>query len=92
VFVAIAVTCLGYGFYLVYRNPRACAEGSYCASPSSNRVAKIGLWTAIVLIIVAAGFPRVPPCFCERRRHSMRHHLFAAAIVVTAILFSLPVQ
>ncbi len=64
VFVVIAAACLGYGFYLVYRKPKvACAEGSYCASPSSNRVAKIGLWTATVLVIIAIGFPRIAAVF-----------------------------
>ena len=60
VFAAIAAACLGYGFYLVYRRPRvACAEGSYCASPSSSRLAKIGLWTALVLVVIAVGFPQI---------------------------------
>ena len=64
VFAAIAAACLGYGFYLVYRKPKvACAEGSYCARPSSNRLAKIGLWTATVLVIVAVGFPRLAVLF-----------------------------
>jgi mercuric ion transport protein len=63
-FAVIAVACLGYGFYLVYRKPKAaCAEGSYCASPSSNLVAKIGLWTATVLVIIAVGFPRIAALF-----------------------------
>ena len=59
VFITIALACLGYGFYLVYRRPKAaeCAEGSYCARPSSHRNAKIGLWVATVLIIIAVGFP-----------------------------------
>src|SRR5215813_819016 len=60
IFAAIAIACLGSGFYLVYRKPTtACAEGSYCASRPSNRVAKIGLWTATVLVVVAIGFPRI---------------------------------
>ena len=59
VFITIALACLGYGFYLVYRRPKAaeCAEGSYCARPSSHRNAKMGLWIATILIIVAVGFP-----------------------------------
>lgn len=59
VFVTIALACLGYGFYLVYRKPKAaeCVEGSCCARPSSHRNAKIGLWIATVLIVVAVGFP-----------------------------------
>jgi len=64
IFAAVAVACLGSGFYLVYRRPTtACAEGSYCGSPSSNGVAKIGLWTAAVLVIVAIGFPRIAVLF-----------------------------
>ena len=64
VFAVIATACLGYGFYLVYHKPKvACAEGSYCASPYSNRVAKVGLWTATVLVIVAVGFPRFATLF-----------------------------
>jgi mercuric ion transport protein len=64
IFAAIAVACLGSGFYLVYRRPKtACAAGSYCASPSSNRLAKIGLWAAAVLVILAVGFPRIAILF-----------------------------
>lgn len=63
-FATIAVACLGYGFYLVYRKPKAdCAEGSYCASPASNHLAKIGLWTATALVIIAVGFPRIAVLF-----------------------------
>lgn len=64
VFAAIAVACLGYGFFLVYRKQKtACAEGTYCANPSSDRVAKIGLWTATLLVIIAVGFPRIAALF-----------------------------
>jgi len=64
IFASVTFGCLGYGFYVVYRRPRAtCAEGTYCAAPNSGRVARIGLWTATVLIIVALGFPKVAPLF-----------------------------
>lgn len=64
IFAAITFGILGYGFYLVYRKPKvACAEGSYCAKPSSNRIAKIGLWTATLLVIVALGVPKLAPLF-----------------------------
>ena len=60
VFAAIAFGCLGYGFYLVYRKQKVvCAEGSYCAKPTSNRIAKVGLWTAAVLVVIALGFPKI---------------------------------
>lgn len=64
IFAAITVGFLAYGFYLVYRKPKvACAEGSYCAKPGSGRTAKIGLWTATVLVAIALGFPRLAPLF-----------------------------
>jgi mercuric ion transport protein len=63
-FAAVGVGCLGCGFYLVYRKQEAlCADSSYCASPHSNRIAKIGLWTATVLIVIAVGFPHVVALF-----------------------------
>ena len=64
IFAAVTFGLLGYGFYLVYRKPKvACADGSYCAKPSSGRTAKIGLWTATVLVIIALGFPKLAPLF-----------------------------
>ena len=64
VFAVVSVGFIGYGFYRVYwKSRQACAEGSYCARPSSSRVTKIGLWTAVVLVIIALGFPRLAPHF-----------------------------
>ncbi|GAC1563963.1 MAG: hypothetical protein NVS2B5_29750 [Beijerinckiaceae bacterium] len=64
IFAAITFGFLGYGFYLIYRKPKsACAEDSYCAKPNSGRTAKIGLWVATVLVIVALGFPKLAPLF-----------------------------
>jgi mercuric ion transport protein len=64
IFAAITLGFLGYGFYLVYRKPKvACAEGSYCAKPGSGRIARIGLWTATVLVIIGLGFPKLAPLF-----------------------------
>jgi mercuric ion transport protein len=61
-FAASAFVFLGYGFYLVYRKPPvACSDGSYCAEPGSKRIAKIGLWSATVLVIFALGFPKLAP-------------------------------
>lgn len=64
IFATVTVGFLVAGFYLVYRKPKvACAEDSYCAKPSSSRTAKIGLWTATVLVIIALGFPKLAPLF-----------------------------
>jgi len=57
IFAGVTLAFLGVGFFMVYRRPKvACADGSYCARPSSHRVAEIGLWTAAVLVLVAMTF------------------------------------
>jgi len=61
-FVAVAVTFLTFGFWRIYRQPKAaCAPGSSCARPGSSRIAKIGLWTAAVLVLAAVTFPYTAP-------------------------------
>lgn len=67
VFVGIALACLGGGYYAIYRKPKAadCVDGSYCARPSSDLNAKIGLWLATVLIVVAVGFPYFAVLFLD---------------------------
>jgi mercuric ion transport protein len=67
VFVAATLAVLALGFYLVYRKPKLaiCADRSYCARPASNRIAKIGLWTATVLVLLAMTFSYWLPLFVE---------------------------
>lgn len=63
-FVAVALVCLGGGVVLLLRKSQAaCAEGSYCGRPASDRIARIGLWTAALLVVVAVVFPRLAPLF-----------------------------
>nr|WP_242596770.1 mercuric transporter MerT family protein [Pseudomonas sp. K-62] len=63
-FVTGALAFLAVGFWRVYRQPQvACAPGSACARPGSSRAAKIGLWTAAVLVLVAVTFPYTAPLF-----------------------------
>lgn len=58
IFAAVALGFIGYGTYLVYWKPKAaCVDGSYCAQPASSRMAKIGLWSAGALVVIAIGFP-----------------------------------
>lgn len=66
-FVGIAIACLGFGFYTVYRKPKAagCAEGAHCARPSASRNARMGLWFATFLIVVAVGFPYIARLFLD---------------------------
>ena len=59
VFIAITLACLVAGFFAVYRKPKAaaCADGSYCARPASDRIAKVALWSAAALVVAALAFP-----------------------------------
>jgi mercuric ion transport protein len=58
IFVAVALAFLATGFVLVYRPATvACGDGSACATPRSGRLAKLGLWAASVLVVVALVFP-----------------------------------
>ncbi len=65
-FAALAAALIGGGFWLVYRRPAAvCADGSYCARPTSERVAKAGLWAATFIFGVALAFPHLAPFFVQ---------------------------
>jgi len=59
VFAAISLGFIGMGAWRVYRKPKAACADGYCADPRSDRIAKIGLWTAGVLVVVAVAFPYV---------------------------------
>jgi len=64
IFVAVTLVFLGAGFWQVYIKPRkACAVGSYCASPTSDRVVKTSLWVATVLVVVALTIDFWAPLF-----------------------------
>jgi mercuric ion transport protein len=56
---AVFVAC---GYWLVYRSSKlACADGEACARSLPNRIVKIVLVTATVLVIAAFGFDYVAP-------------------------------
>lgn len=62
VFIALALACVGGGFVLARRKAQAaCAEGSTCARPASDRIVRFGLWTAVLLVAVALVVPRLAP-------------------------------
>ena len=57
IFAAVSLGFIGLGAWKMHRRTKfACADG-YCATPRSDRIARIGLWTAGVLVVVAVGFP-----------------------------------
>lgn len=67
IFFVITAAFLAGGFYKVYRKPKAdaCAPGTYCAAPISDRINKTALWSATMLVIAALAFPYVAPMLLE---------------------------
>ncbi len=62
VFVVVTLGFLAAGFWMVYGKPKAaCAEGASCARPPSDRLVKVALWSATVLVGAALAFPYVAP-------------------------------
>ena len=65
-FIAATIACLGYGYWLVYRSPKvACAEGEACARPMPNRLVKLGLILATVLVVAAIAFNFLAPLLLD---------------------------
>lgn len=63
-FIAATLAFLGAGFWYVYWKPKkACEVGSYCASPTSDRVIKIALWFATALVGLALSINFILPHF-----------------------------
>jgi mercuric ion transport protein len=61
IFFAATAGCLGVGYYLVYRQPKAvCADGS-CTRPLSKRGVKAALWAATMLVLAAVAFDYLAP-------------------------------
>ncbi|HEY5568891.1 MAG TPA: mercuric transporter MerT family protein [Gammaproteobacteria bacterium] len=61
-FLLVTLGFLAAGFWTVYRKPKAaCVEGSYCASPTSERVLKVALWVAALLALAAVGVNVLAP-------------------------------
>ena len=63
-FAAVTMLFLGIGFWQVYWKPKQdCEEGSYCASPKSDRVVKIALWSATLLVALTLTIDYWAPLF-----------------------------
>jgi mercuric ion transport protein len=57
IFAGVSLAFIGYGGWRLRRKRDiACADG-YCATSRSDRIAKIGLWTAATLVVIAVAFP-----------------------------------
>ncbi len=63
-FAAVTFVFLGLGYWQVYRKRDvACEEGSYCATPASDRIAKGALWIATILVLLALTIDVWAPLF-----------------------------
>lgn len=61
-FIATTLAFIGAGYWLVYRSSkRLCAEGEACARPLPNRLVKVALIAAFVIVISAWAFDYVAP-------------------------------
>ncbi len=61
-FIGFAALSIGYGFWQIYRRPRAaCAEGDACTQPLPKRLVKTALWSATVLVLAAIIYPFAIP-------------------------------
>ena len=57
IFAAAALGFIGLGAWRLRRKAQiACADG-YCGTKRADRIARIGLWTAGVLVVIAVAFP-----------------------------------
>ena len=64
VFATVTFVFLGFGYWQVYRKREvACEEGSYCATPASDRIAKGALWSATILVLLALTIDFWAPLF-----------------------------
>jgi mercuric ion transport protein len=62
--IAATMVFLGYGYWLVHRSARlACDDGEACARPLPNRIVKVGLVLATILVVAALGFNFIASLF-----------------------------
>ncbi len=61
IFTVITFGFLGYGYYLVYWKPKAdCVDGDTCAKPISQRIVKVALIAATLLVLAATVVQYIP--------------------------------
>lgn len=66
-FLTVAIAAIVYGFWKVYRKPKAedCKPGTFCAMPASDRINKIMLWIAVIVIVLVLIYPYIAPAILE---------------------------
>ncbi len=88
-FMGFTVLALGYAFYRVYRRPKAdehCEPGSYCASPRSGKINKIGLWVVTILAVGLLATPWLLGLGAAKDGRAEAHTGLQAARTKTATL------
>jgi len=61
-FIIVTLAFIGSGFLLVHRaSRRACADTEACAKPLPNRIVRIVLFVATIMVIAAFAFDFVAP-------------------------------
>ncbi len=69
---AIALALLGAGFYFTYRRPRpapataAAGPACDCELPRANRLGRVMLWIAAVLVVAFLAFPYLTQSLFDR--------------------------
>jgi mercuric ion transport protein len=66
--LALAIVCVAYGVWKVYRKSPAvdCKAGTYCATPIADKINKIMLCLAIGLILLVIIYPYIAPAILEK--------------------------
>ncbi|MDE2391801.1 MAG: mercury transporter MerT [Rhodospirillales bacterium] len=59
IFTAVALGFIGFGAWRLRRKEKAACADGYCGTPKADRIAKIGLWAAGILVIAAVIFPYI---------------------------------
>jgi len=63
IFAGIALVCLAFAWWRIYRPASACRPGEVCAVPAIRRAYKIGFWAVVAVLAVMFAFPYVAPFF-----------------------------
>lgn len=58
-FAAAALGLIGAGAWRLHRRSAVLCASGYCGTPRADRIARLGLWSAAVLVIAAVVFPYV---------------------------------
>ncbi|KTD71718.1 MerT mercuric transport protein [Legionella steelei] len=67
-FLTSAILLIALGFWKVYRKPNHsdCKQGTFCAMSASDRINKIMLWIALIIIGLVLLYPYLAPIILER--------------------------